>query len=393
MSSTQLPNADLIADNDFVFRDGFPALRNEKGEPILEGDEPIPKASFLSYTSALKLLNQFESLIYEDCQTVFTARTKDDSEAYSIGCTYFVPVAMKPRCALENLALRIFHEHTKDLPKGCFIPEQSGSEWWTLVLDANPPNPDDQGSDDDHDEVGMHFDADYGLEDQAPGLLLHPRVATVTYLSNFGAPTIVLERKSPPMNQVEKLEGDIHRGWLSSPSIGKHIAFDGSLLHGAPATFFPGITPSVTDSDKRAAKRQKLDTNSEIPQGKRITFLVNIWLNHCPLDAELLDDEIIEQLKTPCDMDWNVCLDKMDDMEKIDIGICKDDPAGEEEIILCGRVVTLFYNESMEKQHNTAIAACRDRTSYELNFDRGSLMLKVGDPVSEDNDQNDSDIE
>jgi hypothetical protein len=376
------------ADNDFVIRDGFPALRNEKGEPMLEGVEPIPKSSFLSFSSALNLLTEFESKIYEDCQTVFTARTKDDSEAYSIGCTYFVPAVMKPRCALENLALKIFHEHTKDLPKGCFIKEESGSEWWTLVLDAEPPDPDVQGSDDDHDEVGMHFDADYGLEDQAPGLLLHPRVATVTYLSNFGAPTIVLERKSPPINQTEILEGDIHRGWLSSPNLGKHIAFDGSLLHGAPAAFFPGIKPFATDPDKRSSKRQKRDTNSEALQGKRITFLVNIWLNHCPLDAELLDDEIIEQLKTPCDMDWNFCLDRMDDIEKIDIGTCQDNPAGEEEIIVCGRIVTLFYNESLAKQHDTAIAICRDRTSRELNFDRGSLVIKVGgDHVSDDDNK------
>lgn len=43
----------------------------------------------------------------------------------------------------------------------------------------------EEEDDEEEDQVGWHYDADYGLEDQAPGLLLHPRVATVTYLSNF----------------------------------------------------------------------------------------------------------------------------------------------------------------------------------------------------------------
>lgn len=43
------------------------------------------------------------------------------------------------------------------------------------------------------DEVGLHFDADYVLEDLLPvGQLVHPHIATVTYLSDEGAPTLVL---------------------------------------------------------------------------------------------------------------------------------------------------------------------------------------------------------
>ena len=54
---------------------------------------------------------------------------------------------------------------TKDGEKGLlYDPERSGAEWWTLVLDtssaeAAPLKSDDS---DEDDEVGMHFDADYG---------------------------------------------------------------------------------------------------------------------------------------------------------------------------------------------------------------------------------------
>ena len=81
----------------------------------------------------------------------------------------------------------------------------------------------------DEDEVGLHFDADYELEEQTGNILLHPRVATVTYLSDCGAPTLILDQKSPPMDDLKKstLENVISTAWLSHPQVGKHTAFDG----------------------------------------------------------------------------------------------------------------------------------------------------------------------
>jgi hypothetical protein len=309
---------------------------------------------------------------------------------------------MKPRCALEALALNIFQEHTKDLPKGSFLLEQSGAEWWTLVLDAEPPKLDAEDNE-DHDEVGMHFDADYGLEDQAPGLLLHPRVATITYLSNVGAPTLVLDRKSPPPNEAAKLAGEIRRGWLSGPRLGKHVAFDGSLLHGAPATFFPGVA-SLESLDEPPNKKRRLEsgakdvasaleepraTDDRRVESQRITFLVNVWLNHCPMDAELLDDEIIEQLKTQHDKKWGLSIESPDHLDKKSLDVCPEDPAGEEETVICGHVVTLFYNEKMEKQHAASQAVCKEGKSYELEFSAGSLLIVVGEQASKDEEVED----
>jgi hypothetical protein len=36
---------------------------------------------------------------------------------------------------------------------------------------------------DESDDIGMHFDKDYDLEEAA--LNIHPHVATVTYLTNY----------------------------------------------------------------------------------------------------------------------------------------------------------------------------------------------------------------
>ena len=75
-----------------------------------------------------------------------------------------------------------------------------------------------------------------GLEEQLPNYMLHPRVAAVTYLSDNGVPTLICDKRSPPPSDVEKktLNGSINKAWLTHPSFGKHVAFDGRYLHGAP---------------------------------------------------------------------------------------------------------------------------------------------------------------
>jgi hypothetical protein len=70
-----------------------------------------------------------------------------------------------------------------------------------------------EDEEDEGDEVCFHFDADHGLEDQAPNLLLHPRLATVTYLTDFGAPSGVDVRSNPPDVSENIAGGDIRKGW------------------------------------------------------------------------------------------------------------------------------------------------------------------------------------
>lgn len=389
-----------MSDQDFVIREGFPTLRLPGGKgPWIDGEEPLPRHAFWA-ADALELAHL--PALREDCATVFSARAKEDSAAYSVGTTYFLPAVMKPRCALEAMVAAIFQLHTEGLDEGVMTAGQSGAEWWTLVLDEDADDGKSgaqqgvtEGDDDEDegDEVGLHFDADYGLEDQAPNLLLHPRLATVTYLSDFGAPTIVFDRRSPPPDDVNKskLAGDIRRGWLSNPAIGKHVCFDGRLLHGAPATFFA----PRPDSDASPAKKAKVDR-------RRITLLVNIWINHCPLDAEPLDDEVCSQLKTPFvrqgksegddtapAFSWkSIDLTKCSVLPKVTLKPCQHDPAGEEEFVCCSRVVTAKYNASMEDLH--AVAGQGD--SVEMHFDGGTLVLEIGEGVPESDEEEDEQV-
>jgi len=383
---------------DLVIRNGFPALLLKDGSgPLIQGKEPIPQQPFASFNDAVAFADP--AIFLQDCALVFTARTMEEGAAYSAGTTYFIPAVMKPRCALEALALTIFNTHTKGL-EGMFRPEQSGAEFWTLVMDAAPPNITDDG-DDDQDEVGVHFDADYGLEEQIPGMLLHPRLATVTYLSDVGAPTLVLEKQSPAPGTdiIKELGGDVEKGWLSGPKFGKHIAFDGRLLHGAPATFFPGFHDIKVEQGEPNAKRQKVEKNQDDP--KRITFLVNVWLNHCPLDADLLDDEIVEQLKTPWEplsqggdndtykppFEWKS--NTPDELDKsCSLGVFLQDPAGSEETVICNHTVEICYNEKMQTQHEVSKKTA-DGRSIEITFEKGSVTLRIGDkvPDSEDDEE------
>jgi hypothetical protein len=455
------PNATKTASgNDLVIRNGFPALLLPDGSPNIQDDEPIPKHSFwVTGTSSsiiaaaradggavqAALLPVLPNVVQlrSDADAVFTARTRDDGAAYSAGVTYFLPCQMVPRCALEGLVQSIFQAHTEEL-KSTFHEETSGAEWWTLVMDdsddaetgpvsdgdttkkpsyataagdvsspdknkakqqtsANDKDPaeyDDNDQEDDDDEVGMHFDADYGLEAQAPGLLLHPRLATITYLSDFGAPTVVWDRKSSPPDCLDELTGPVGRAWLSHPKIGKHIAFDGRLLHGAPTVFFPAATAAAVapaaadfndekDDSSRPTKRIKQDR-------RRITLLVNIWLNHCPLDAEPLDEESLAQLTTPwgdatnlASYSWTPsadCLNQAPEkMVVVKLGPASraEDEAGSEEFVVCERLVTAVYRSTMDDLH----AASNAGDLVEVLFENGAFSLSVGDKVEQDEDE------
>ena len=107
---TATENTQLMSDerhDDLVVDEGFAVLNNFK--PPTDGcdiqrNDPIPRYSFASFDNAISMRStaQREAFL-NDCATVFTARTKEDSESYSTGETFFLPCLMKPRCALEAL--------------------------------------------------------------------------------------------------------------------------------------------------------------------------------------------------------------------------------------------------------------------------------------------------
>ena len=174
-----------------------------------------------------------------------------------------------PRCSLERLARAVFERHTKD---ACFDPERSGAEWWAQVrggLGASAEG------------IEFHWDVDEHYCDLpgARGLHVHPHLSTVTYLSDVGAPTLVLDVRSPSASveaTTARAHGPVARGALSWPRLAKHVAFDGSLLHGA--------VPCLGES---------------VPAGRgvrRVTFLVNVWLNHRPHAVTALPKQLARSL-------------------------------------------------------------------------------------------------
>ena len=73
---------------------------------------------------------------------------------------------------------------------------------------------------------------------------------------------------------------------LSYPSLGKHIIFDGSLLHGAPSN--ETLKKAWTAKEPGNLSSSSSDNNDDVV---RVTFLVNIWINSRP-SIHSLDDEI-----------------------------------------------------------------------------------------------------
>uniref|UniRef100_A0A7S2TGN8 Uncharacterized protein n=1 Tax=Lotharella oceanica TaxID=641309 RepID=A0A7S2TGN8_9EUKA len=100
------------------------------------------------------------------------------------------------------------------------------------------------------------------------------------------------------------IAGPIEKGYLSWPQVGKHVSFDGRWLHGAPEELthaFPPVLKESVSGDRiktgeTKSTKQRNPAKSKRQQGKRsrksiarlksssqrITFLVNVWLNHKP---------------------------------------------------------------------------------------------------------------
>ncbi|KAL3892878.1 MAG: hypothetical protein SGPRY_014695, partial [Prymnesium sp.] len=161
--------------------------------------------------------------------------------------TFWMPAEAQPRCGLERLAKAIFTRHTRGVS---FPPQRSGAEWWVQVRPA--------GGAVTGRSIPFHWDMDLDVM-CSHGLAIHPHLSTVTYLTDDGGPTVVVEQRRPDEERGVSLRS--RRAALASfPAVGKHFAFDGRFLHGAPALASPAKEVS----------------------GQRVTFLVNVWLGYTP---------------------------------------------------------------------------------------------------------------
>jgi len=232
------------------------ADESEEEELILDPEGRVAHGGIVDYSTrciqdALVLRADETNALLEDSQLVMTARAAG-GDGYSAGTTFWVGASSKPRTTLERLALEIFRFHSRSAQ---FDPASSGVEWWTQVIHTG-------------DDIGFHWDRDYDMEVDA-GLLIHPHVATVTYLSTSGAPTLVIKHASP-LTPGDSLCGKAQQVHACVPKKGCHLSFDGRMLHGAPSSLSALVDGSSSKGEKR------------------VTFLANIWINHVPWGADPL---------------------------------------------------------------------------------------------------------
>ena len=103
------------------------------------------------------------------------------------------------------------------------ISKQGGAEWWIQYKDVKEnTNIDNQ--------IDMHYDTDYYIN-KTYSLGIFPNISTVTYLSqlDLALPTLICNHM-----YEHSIDKSIEKVILSYPKLGKHIKFNGKLLHGVP---------------------------------------------------------------------------------------------------------------------------------------------------------------
>jgi hypothetical protein len=181
---------------------------------------------------------------------------------------------------LEELALTILRRHVKayQLCNDGSSEFHGGAEWWVQVKPVTFPSESDDESRLDHvtegnEAVDLHFDKDEALAESFD-LGSFPTLSTVTYLTATpnASPTVLFP------HTYDKDEGEVMDEMLVSyPKRGKHIVFDGRLLHGAPAHH--ALRQIKDDASIERSSESTLN---------RVTFLVNVWVDRQPSGVKVL---------------------------------------------------------------------------------------------------------
>lgn len=261
--------------------------------------------------------------------------------------TFWMPSKdVKPRCILEQCAHEIFHKHVpKDLN---YDSSTSGAEWWVQIRPSPPAGrysmhakeeDDTATQDDDMAKTGIsfHWDKDEDLRLLMGGsMYIHPHLSTVTYMTSIGSPTMALDLRIHPLtgewiapkgcilshnksqnnhqtnniNNNEKDEqqvstatsdqtnglaaNDTVNAYLSWPERGKHLSFDGRFLHAAPGDLMePGeFERQIQFHHSSDPKENRLKQRRH----RRVTFLVNIWLNYKPFNVNMFPETMLDKL-------------------------------------------------------------------------------------------------
>jgi hypothetical protein len=185
--------------------------------------------------------------------------------------------------AIEGVVATLLGHHLGRNQWVSLDPTQTGAEWWVQHRRAGTTD-EDSASVQREESLPWHWDNDDTAWQAADGVMIHPRLATVTYLGEVGAPTCVFDQRCSadgvalkPATALSSPSATPPQFYISHPRRGKHISFDGQLLHCVP---------------------RELSASS--CKGERLTLLVNIWVDHrpdgCVTLADALSQSQMEQL-------------------------------------------------------------------------------------------------
>lgn len=273
--------------------------------------------------------NTFMTNIESDGES-FDQKTLDDilfdcqiTDSGLMPRTFWMPCEGSPaRCTLEQFALDVFHQH---VPSGfSYDKNKSGAEWWVQIRPSPPAgryamHDPSSSSDDSFDMtesgISWHFDKDEDLRLLTGGsTYIHPHISTVTYLTDLGCPTIAANirannlsgewivpgGKSGESGAASEEDSNV-KGFLSWPKKGKHMKFDGRYLHAAlPDMMEPGAFQEQCQYPKDGSEQE---TKILGRRHRRVTFLVNVWLNYKPFNVHAFPATMVDKLSGRTDED------------------------------------------------------------------------------------------
>lgn len=230
-------------------------VNNEDSLLFAAKDDALPKHIF--------------NKLLEECRNVGSWSGEEESFMHGKKPTFWLDLTTgaEPRNYIEKAV----HTLRKEVVPRIYAHRKEqkivGGEWWVQVRDGK-------------ETIGFHYDKDEAMA-SLQGIMKLPMVSTVTYLTDVGAPTLILNQTTVDGNlEVPEVPEE---GYLSYPKKNRHIMFSGDLQHGVLGTAAP---PTSVESRGR------------------VTLLIN-WWDVAPLEpnTRVLTDDLAHKMDIDCLMD------------------------------------------------------------------------------------------
>lgn len=203
---------------------------------FVSGERKLPFPPLKGELGAGFMLNLPDSVfqvLRQDAKSLLAHKALTSTHVHDKKSTFFRDIRKKPRFSIEQFAFDVIRH--LDL-----TPEENsrvaGAEYWVQ----------DRAWD---ESIGFHYDKDeaYASNHQR---VAFPMKATVTYLTDFGAPTLILNQTTNQFGNIDVPEIP-NQGLLSFPRTQQHIWFQGKAQHGvhgdlAPASGFSSILAAMS---------------------------------------------------------------------------------------------------------------------------------------------------